>query len=180
MQSARERLRCQPPIGVYPMIEPPADSGTEAATPEQNKLSATISVSTNALPLHLGERYELQGMVFNKDRPADVPPATAGEAARLLRRNGSNVNKKVPAPSRPRDQRSFDVNSLPERSSLPHYSYPFGDANVVMAEPAIFSPVLRKRLRHCLFRLKTFRPTFVECIDKNQVVRSARRPSYIT
>ncbi len=45
------------------MIEPPAGSGTQAATPEQNKLSAKNSVSPNAMPLHLGERYELQGII---------------------------------------------------------------------------------------------------------------------
>ena len=47
----------------FAMIEPPAGSGTQAATPEQNKLSATISVSPKSLPLNIGERYELQGII---------------------------------------------------------------------------------------------------------------------
>ena len=45
------------------MIEPPAGSGTQAATPEQNKLSATFSVSPKSQPLDIGERYELQGII---------------------------------------------------------------------------------------------------------------------
>ena len=45
------------------MIEPPAGSGTLAATPEQNKHSATFSVSPKSQPLDIGERYELQGII---------------------------------------------------------------------------------------------------------------------
>ena len=45
------------------MIDTPAGSGTQAATPEQNKLSATISVSPKSQLLDIGERYELQGII---------------------------------------------------------------------------------------------------------------------
>ena len=47
----------------FAMIEPPAGSGTLAATPEQNKHSATFSVSPKSQPLDIGERYELQGII---------------------------------------------------------------------------------------------------------------------
>ncbi len=45
------------------MIDTPAGSGTQAATPEQNKHSATFSVSPKSQPLDIGERYELQGII---------------------------------------------------------------------------------------------------------------------
>ena len=87
---------------------PGRDAGAKQA------LGDNLGFAETAL-LDIGERYELQGMISNKARPAW-----------LLGAKRDNDKKKLPDPSRPRDQCSIDVNSRPERTSLPHYSYPFG------------------------------------------------------